>query len=176
MFDKFFVGGDVISSVNNGKYKPVSRVTLFLDDTNVLTAGDDTGREIVANCPHATQEMVNALLASLKGYEYQAYEADAANIDPAAELGDGVTVGGIYSVIASLRDDGDGYASLSAPGEAELEDEYPMDGPMTQMFNRQLASTRSYIKKSVDELYLAVFGEEGSGAEASIKVQLDQIT
>lgn len=176
MFDKFFVGGDVISSVNNGKYKPVSRVTLFLDDTNVLTAGDDTGREIAANCPHATQKMVENLLASLRGYEYQAYEADSANIDPSAELGDGVTVGGVYSVIATLRDDGSGYASLSAPGEAELEDEYPMDGPMTQMFNRQLASTRSYIKKSVDELYLAVFGEEGSGAEASIKVQLDQIT
>lgn len=176
MFDKFFVGGDVISSVNNGKYKPVSRVTLFLDDTNVLTAGDDTGREIAANCPHATQKMVENLLASLRGYEYQAYEADSANIDPSAELGDGVTVGGVYSVIATLRDDGSGYASLSAPGEAELEDEYPMDGPMTQMFNRQLASTRSYIKKSVDELYLAVFGDAGSGAEASIKVQLDQIT
>ena len=176
MFDKFFVGGDVMSSVNNGKFKPISRVTLMLDDDNAITAGDDTGREIVANCPHATQDMVNALLASMKGHEYQAYEADSANIDPSAELGDGVTVGGIYSVIATIRDDGSGYASISAPGESELEDEYPMDGPITQMFNRKLAETRSVISKRVDELYLAVFGEEGSGAEASIKVQLDQIT
>ena len=175
MFDKFFVGGDVLSSASNGKYKPVSRVTLLVDDENAITAGDDTGREIVANCPHATQEMVDALLASMKGYEYQAYEAGGANIDPAAELGDGVTVGGVYSVISRMRDDSSGYCDISAPGEEELEDEYPMEGPMTRMFNRQLAKTRSVIGKRIDELYLAVFGPEGSGEEASISVKLDQI-
>ncbi len=152
MFDKFFVGGDVLSSVNNGKYKPVSRVTLLLDDSNSITAGDDTGHEIVASCPHATQEIVNALLAYLRGHEYQAYEADGANIDPSAELGDGVTVGGVYSVIANIRDDGSGFPSLCASGEAELEGEYPMDGPMTQMFGREIKRVGSLITKTAEEI------------------------
>ena len=165
-----------MSSVNNGKFKPISRVTLLLDDSNAITAGDDTGREIVANCPHATQTMVDALLDSLKGYEYQAYEAGNANIDPSAELGDGVTVGGIYSVIAKMRDDGSGYASLSAPGEAELEDEYPMDGPMTQMFNREIKKVRSAITKTAEEIRAEVSGlVDGEYVSASITTALGEI-
>ena len=95
MSEQYFVGQDMTSFADNGRYKPISRVTLLLDDAKSLTAGDDTGMEITASCPHATQAMVNTLLQKMKGYQYQAYEAGAANIDPAAELGDGVTVGGI---------------------------------------------------------------------------------
>lgn len=115
MSDKYYVGGDITSFSDNGKYKPISRVTLLVDDENSLTAGDDTGMEVIASCPHATQPMVSALLQTMKGYQYQAYEAGAANIDPAAELGDGVTVGGIYSPLSKLSDDGRGYAGISSP-------------------------------------------------------------
>lgn len=120
MSNKYYVGGDITSFSDNGKYKPISRVTLLVDDENSLTAGDDTGMEVIASCPHATQPMVNALLQTMKGYQYQAYEAGAANIDPAAELGDGVTVGGIYSPLSKLSDDGRGYAGISSPGELEM--------------------------------------------------------
>ena len=149
------------SFADNGRYKPISRVTLLLDDEKSLTAGDDTGMEITASCPHATQAMVNALLAAMKGYQYQAYEAGAANIDPAAELGDGVTVGGIYSPLSKLSDDGRGYAGISSPGEAEMEDEYPAGGYITQEFNRKIAETRSTITKTSEEINLKVEGIDG---------------
>ena len=152
MFDKYYVGSDLIASSDNGKYKPVSRVTLAVDDTKVITAGDDTGLEIYANCPHATQEMVDALLEKLRGYIYQAFEADEANLNPSAELGDGVTAGGIYGAISKLRDDGSGYVGISAPGKTELEDEYPKDGPMSQMINRQLAGVRSAITNTSEQI------------------------
>ena len=161
MSDKYYVGGDITSFSDNGRYKPISRVTLLVDDENSLTAGDDTGMEIVASCPHATQAMVNALLQTMKGYQYQAYEAGAANIDPAAELGDGVTVGGIYSPLSKLSDDGRGYAGISSPGEAEMEDEYPSGGYITQEFNRKLAETRSFITKTSEEINLKVEGIDG---------------
>lgn len=161
MSDKYYVGGDITSFSDNGKYKPISRVTLLVDDENSLTAGDDTGMEIVASCPHATQAMVNALLQAMKGYQYQAYEAGAANIDPAAELGDGVTVGGIYSPLSKLSDDGRGYAGISSPGEAEMEDEYPAEGYITQEFNRKIAETRSTITKTSEEINLKVEGIDG---------------
>lgn len=161
MSDKYYVGGDITSFSDNGKYKPISRVTLLVDDENSLTAGDDTGMEVIASCPHATQPMVNALLQTMKGYQYQAYEAGAANIDPAAELGDGVTVGGIYSPLSKLSDDGRGYAGISSPGEAEMEDEYPAKGYITQEFNRKIAETRSTITKTSEEINLKVEGIDG---------------
>lgn len=161
MSEKYYVGKDVISFSDNGKYKPISRVTLLVDDENSLTAGDDTGMEVIASCPHATQPMVNALLQAMKGYQYQAYEAGAANIDPAAELGDGVTVGGIYSPLSKLSDDGRGYAGISSPGEAEMEDEYPSKGYITQEFNRKIAETRSAITKTSEEINLKVEGIDG---------------
>lgn len=161
MSDKYYVGGDITSFSDNGKYKPISRVTLLVDDKNSLTAGDDTGMEVIASCPHATQPMVNALLQTMKGYRYQAYEAGAANIDPAAELGDGVTVGGIYSPLSKLSDDGRGYAGISSPGESEMEDEYPAGGYITQEFNRKIAETRSTITKTSEEINLKVEGIDG---------------
>lgn len=174
MSDKYYVGGDITSFSDNGKYKPISRVTLLVDDENSLTAGDDTGMEVIASCPHATQPMVNALLQTMKGYQYQAYEAGAANIDPAAELGDGVTVGGIYSPLSKLSDDGRGYAGISSPGEAEMEDEYPAEGYITQEFNRKIAETRSTITKTSEAIMLKVEGLDGKYTE--VKTTLDGLT
>lgn len=175
MSDKTFVGLDITGFENTGKYRPVSRVTLLVDDENVYTAGDDTGLELTASCPHATQEMVNALLAQLQGYQYQSFTADAANLDPASELGDGVTVNGIYSIISQLDDDGRGFPDISSPGEVALEEEYPAAGPMTQEFNRQLADTRSQITKTAEEIQLLVESEIND-LSSSFTVQLDNIT
>lgn len=175
MSDKHFVGLDVTGFENNGQALPISRVTLLVDDETAVTAGDDTGRELSADCPHATQEMADAILAAVRGFRYQMYSADAANIDPAAELGDGVDVGGVYSVIARMDDDGSGYIGLSAPGEEELEDEYPVSGPVTQAFDRKIAETRSRITKTAEEIRLEIENEV-KGLSASIDLQLDSIT
>lgn len=174
MSEKYFVGQDMTSFADNGRYKPISRVTLLLDDEKSLTAGDDTGMEITASCPHATQAMVNALLQKMKGYQYQAYEAGAANIDPAAELGDGVNVGGLYSPLSRIADDGRGYADISSPGELEMEDEYPSGGYITQEFNRKIAETRSTITKTSEEIMLKVEGIDGKYTE--VKTTLDGLT
>lgn len=159
---------------DNGQYKPISRVTLLLDDEKSLTSGDDTGMEVVASCPHATQAMVSALLQRMKGYRYQAYEAGAANIDPAAELGDGVNVGGVYSPLSRIADDGRGYADISSPGELEMDDEYPSGGYIKQEFDRKLAQTRSLITKTSEEIMLKVEGIDGKYTE--VKTTLDGLT
>ena len=175
MPDKHFVGLAITSFKNNGKKRPISRVTLMVDNDNAVTSGDDTGIELSANCPHATQAMVDAILAQVKGYQYQMYSADDANLDPAAELGDGVTVNGIYSVIARIDDDGSGYASISAPGEEEQKDEYPAAGPMTQKFDRQIAETRSQITKTAEQIRLEV-ANEVEGLSTSFTVELGKIS
>lgn len=119
--------------------------------------------------------MADAILAQVKGYRYRMFSADDAALDPAAELGDGVTVGEVYCVISRLSDDGSGYAGIAAPGEEELEDEYPASGPMTQAFNRKIAETRSSITKTAEQIRLEVQNEV-QGLSSSITVRLDSIT
>lgn len=174
-FDKFFIGNDITAFENNGETKPISRVTLMVDSDNAYTSGDDTGMELTATCIHATQAMADALLAKLKGKSYKMYTADDANLDPAAELGDGVTVGGIYSALYQVSDDGSGYPSISSPGEEELEDEYPASGPMSQQFERQLAKTRSLISKSSEEILLEVQRLDGSLGQ-TLRIAADGVT
>lgn len=175
MSDKHYVGKDLVSFADKGKYKPVSRVTLIIDDENCVTAGDDTGKELVATCYNATQAMADALLARFRGYEYQAYEVAAANLNPAAELGDGLTADGHYVTISRMDDDGSGYPSPSAPGEAELEDEYPSAGPMTQEFNRKIATTNARITKTASDIRLEVT-DSLNQLSASITAELQAIT
>ena len=102
------------------------------------------------------------------------FSADDAALDPAAELGDGVTVGEVYCVISRLSDDGSGYAGIAAPGEEELEDEYPASGPMTQAFNRKIAETRSSITKTAEQIRLEV-ANQVQGLSSSFTVELNSI-
>lgn len=176
MSDKHYVGRDLTGFEDNGKTRPVSRVTLMIDDENGVTAGDDTGLEITSTCPHATQAMADAILAKMKGYQYQMYTADAARLDPAAELGDGITADGVYGVISRLSDDGGGYPDITGPGEAELEDEFPIgEGPMTKEINRKLGATRSYITKTATQIREEVKNEV-EGLSSSFTVELQSIT
>lgn len=172
------MGLDLTGFEDNGIQRPISRVTLKLDDENVLTAGDDSGFELIADCPHATQAIVNSILAEVRGFRYQMYDASDINIDPSMELGDGITASGVYSVISRVADDGSGFPSASAPGEAELEDEYPTGGPMTQEFNRKIAETRSRITKTAEEIRLEVEKVNGDLVElsSSFSVELGKIT
>ena len=75
MSDKHNIGLDLFSFSDNGLRKPVSRITLFVDneDNDVYTAGDDTGLELTATCIYATQEMANTLLSMAKGVQYRMY-------------------------------------------------------------------------------------------------------
>ena len=158
-----YIGLDLFDLENNGLRQPISRITLYRGDNAALTAGDDTCLEVVADCIYVTQEMVEALLSAARGYQYHAYSAQAARLNPAAELGDTVEVGNIVSVLAQISDNGDLYPDIAAPGDREVEDEYPAAGPLTKAFDKKLAEARSEITKTTDQITLAIYGEDGKG-------------
>lgn len=165
------IGDDLMSVKDNGLRDAISRVTLWVDDETCYTSGDDTGLEIEADCPIATQAIADAVAAKLSGYAYQAYSAEAVNIDPAAELGDLVTVGDISSFLASVSDDGCGHPDISAPGEQELDDEYGDSGPLQQALERKIASTRAEIKKTADSITLSVTSnDDGTSSYFELKL------
>lgn len=130
MSGKIFVGNSASSLTEADKLQPYSKVTVT-DGTNSYTSGDDTGRELTVNVPLLPTTKGDTLaaniLAAVKNYRYQPYEAADALLDPAAELGDGVTVGGIYGGIHAKTTTFSRLfrATVSAPAEEEIDNEYP---------------------------------------------------
>ena len=155
---------------------PVSKVILAVDSENAYIAGDDTGRTIEVTCPYGTQEMANNILSALSSYTYTPAMAQDAILDPAAEIGDGLTMGGVYTVLAqsTLTFDGLMTSDAGAPGQAEQESEYKYQSPVIADINWQLAETRSLISKTSEEILLKVENEL-EGLSSSFSVQLQQI-
>ena len=82
-------------------------------------------------------------------------------LDPAAEIGDGITAGGIYSVLARADVTFDGLysADIAAPGGDEVEDEYPYKSRAQRQSERELARIRSSIIKTAESITLRVENE-----------------
>lgn len=130
MSGKIFVGNGASGLTEADKLQPYSKVTVT-DGTNSYTSGDNTGRELTVNVPLLPSikgdTLAANILAAVKDYRYQPYEAADALLDPAAELGDGVTVGGIYGGIHAKTTTFSRLfrATVSAPAEEEIDNEYP---------------------------------------------------
>lgn len=158
------------------KFDAISKIVLLVDDENYYEAGDDTGRTLELICPYGTQEMANNILASVSGYQYQPVTATDALADPAVELGDSMTVGGAYSIVAQREIDFGLLLpmELAAPGQEEIESEYPYVSQQQSETNRQLAQTRSEIRKTSEEIGLRVDGLSDQYTE--LKVTVDGVT
>ena len=176
MNGKVFVGQKALSLTEYEKTAPISGVILWVDDENCYEAGDETGTVIEQDCPYATQQMANNLLATLQGYSYQGLEANGAKVSPIAELGDGITVNGLYTQLAyqNIRFSTGEVMDVAAPGKTETLHEYQTEGYTTQQFTHQLAETRSLISKTSEEILLKVENEL-QGLSSSFSVQLGQI-
>lgn len=176
MSDKVFLGTRMAQLDTSPSLAPVSKVILAVDSENAYIAGDDTGRTIEVTCPYGTQEMANNILSALSSYTYTPAMAQDAILDPAAEIGDGLTMGGVYTVLAqsTLTFDGLMTSDAGAPGQAEQESEYKYQSPVIADINWQLAETRSLISKTSEEILLQVENEL-QGLSSSFSVQLQQI-
>lgn len=171
-----YVGQKALSLTEYEKTAPISGVILWVDDENCYEAGDDTGTVIEQDCPYATQQMANNLLATLQGYSYQGLEANGAKVSPIAELGDGITVNGLYTQLAyqNIRFSTGEVMDVAAPGSDETLHEYKTEGETTKQFTHQIAETRSLISKTSEEILLKVENEL-EGLSSSFSVQLQQI-
>lgn len=172
-----YVGQKALSLTEYEKTAPISGVILWVDDENCYEAGDETGTVIEQDCPYATQEMANNLLATLQGYSYQGLEANGAKASPVAELGDGLTIGGLYTQLAyqNIRFSTGEVMDVAAPGSDETLHEYKTEGQTTKQFTHQIAETKSLISKTSEEILLQVENEL-EGLSSSFSVQLDNIT
>lgn len=144
MSDKIYLGSNVSELDTSPAFLPFSKVVIIVgEDENQLVyeAGDNTGRALEVEIPWGTQQMANDMLARIRGYAYQPFSASDALLDPAAELGDAVTVGGIYSVLAEqdFNFNALGAADVSAPSDGEIDHEFPYEEESDRQIKRRIA-------------------------------------
>lgn len=148
----------------------------------VYSAGNNSGYVLEVSNPIGTQEMAYAILAGLKlrSSRYQPFDASKSLIDPAAEIGDGVTVNGTPAVIMSVNTDHTHLmaADVSAPMSDDVDHEFHFEPKSVREFKRESAYTRARLTINQNEIRAEVAratSAEGT-LSASISIQADRIT
>ena len=131
-----------------------SKVIINVTAELYYQAGNDTGRTLEIDCPWGTQAMANNLLSSLQGFQYQPFTAESAILDPAAELGDGITMNGIYGGIfkLTLRSGVLHAADVSAPQDEEIDHEYQYTPASERKIERRLNNMQSELSVQADQI------------------------
>lgn len=129
------------------KFEAYSKVIIKVNDDEAYVSGDDVGRVLEIDNPFGTQEMADAMLESLKGYQYQPYDADGAHLDPSSEIGDALNTakvyGGIYSrsrTFSRLM-----KADVSAPQDEEIDHEYEYVSATQREFTRRFGDVKATL-------------------------------
>ena len=175
--DKTYLGRRLAEFSPGIASKPISKVELLGENGDVVgVSGSDTGRTLTALQPDGTNAMAAAILAKVSGYKHIGYDGRNALLDPAAELGDAVTVDGLYVPLIALDMTFDSMLApdISAPDADEIDDEYPYKSPTQRQIERNMAKTRSLITKTSEEIMLKVEGIDGKYTE--VKTTLDGLT
>ena len=142
------------------------------DNTDLYySAGNSTGPVLEIENPWGTQAMANAILATISGYQYRPMSADGALLDAAAEVGDGVSANGVYSVIAR-RDTKFGsllVSNIAAPSDGELGHEYKYEVKQNRQTQREIAQANSSLIVELDEIKGQVTDDDGNYTVVTIK-------
>lgn len=122
-----------------------SGVEIVIDDDTSVFSGSRMGRVLTIENPWGTQEQADNILASIQGFQYQPFTATDALLNPAAELGDGISMNGLYSGVYSLSRDFDQLmaADVSAPQDEEIDHEYPFEPKEDREITRKFMSVES---------------------------------
>lgn len=143
-----YVGKQIRRFQSSPEFDGFSRIVLTVSDDVEYVAGTEMGRTLQLVCPWGTQKMADDILADIQGFQYQPYTAEGAMIDPAAELGDGITAnnvyGGIYS--QSVKFGSRLTATVSAPSDEEIDHEFPYVPKQERKVTRSLRQLTAELK------------------------------
>lgn len=167
------------SLVSQSAFDGYSKVIVVVSDDVQYTAGTDTGRTLTVESPWGTQAMTDKLLTRIRGFQYKPFQAQGAMLDPAAEIGDGITVGdtysGIYKKDVSL---GPLYsANVAAPGGERINYKYQYKSSADRRVERQERQTRASLNILADRIDLEVEERKAQGEKfnSQLSVQANLI-
>lgn len=148
-------------------FNTYSKVILNIDDETQASAGTSGGRTIELDNPlFGSSTVATKLLNRLRGYQYQPYTATGALLDPAAEIGDAVSVNGVYGGIFA-RDRTFGRlmtADVSAPCDEEINHEYQYETPTERKLKREMGDVRATFAIQANEIAAKVSQTGGNNS------------
>lgn len=177
---KVFLGSSLTQLDIGEPAKPVSKVILSVGAEKVYVAGDDTGAVLECECLWGSEDMAKSILSDIEGHVYLPFSGSGAFLDPAAELGDGITLGGSYTVLAKMgrQLSGGNIATVEAPGIDEIEDERIHKTRQRKWAEKVIAMSKSIISKSIEEVKISVerINEDLTENYAKLSVVSDMIS
>lgn len=157
----------------------VTGVSITVDSETTYAAGTDAGIVLAFENPYATQNICNDLFAQVNGLIYATFNVTRAVFDPTVELGDlmyagNLAQGVIYNSVQ--RYDIMYQADVSAPGEEELDSEYPVITPVQKMQYTvsELKSDNVVIHSEIRQTQSDIIAEvtRATGVESSLTSRL----
>ena len=173
MSDSVFIGRSAAGYTTTPALSKYTKVVINIDDGNYVEAGDgDNVLEL--SCPWATAQMAADILESIKNYSYQPYDTDWAKLDPVAELGDGVTINGVFSGIFTKETTFSTLmaARIAAPQDNAVDHEYPYKSQTDRKVTRQFSETRASLRVNADNIAAEVLARENGEKEMRATLQL----
>lgn len=152
------------------------------DDGNeiIYSAGDNTGKILQIKNEFGSQQMAQNVLARVRGFQYQPFTASSAHLDPAVEIGDGVTVNGIYSgIFVKATTFGSLMTSdLSAPTDDEIEHEFNVETATDRQYTRFVQATKASLKLTNNAIEAEVAARTASETEirATLAIHATEIS
>lgn len=178
MSESVFVGQKVSGFTTAPVSDKYTGVRLYYDGENYYQAGTDEN-VLEIDCPWGTEQMARDILASVKDFVYVPYETEWALLDPAAELGDGVTISGVYSGIYSNETSFSALmdATISAPQENEVDSEYTYQSKSERKAERQYAEIKATLQVNADSITAEVLNRKTSedAIYSALSLQADEI-
>ena len=171
--ESVFIGRSAAGYTSTPELPKYTKVRINIDDETCYEAGSgDNVLEL--ECPWGTQQMANDILSSIGEFVYRPYDTEWARLDPAAELGDGVTINGIFSGIYVNETNFSTLmaARISAPQENAVDHEYPYKSPTDRKTTRQFAETRASLRVNASNIQAEVTAREASETEMRAALEL----
>ena len=161
------------------EFDGVTKLICNIDDETQMTVGDDTGYALEFDNPMMTEPVLTAMLNKIRGYQYQPYQAEGALLDPAAEMGDAVSMRGLYGGIFTRSRNFSRLmkADISAPADEEIDHEYKFETKQERKVKRQIGDVRATLLVQAGQISAEVAQREADSAEfrGQLEIQATEI-
>lgn len=131
-----------------------TKVILHVTDDVSYTVGNDLGLTMEYTHPFGTPEMARNILASISGYQHQSYDATSVLLDPAAQLGDGLDINGIYNGIVTMTSHYGPHftADTGAPAIQEINQKVQFKSSQERQVERKFLETYAKLAIQADQI------------------------
>lgn len=179
MSNATYLGRNIRSFKSSPQFDGFSRVVIVVSDEIEYSAGTETGRTLRLTCPWGTPQMAQNILQDVRGFQYQPYTADGAIIDPAVELGDGVTANNVYGGVytQAIKFGPLLTATVAAPEDEEINHEYPYKSKPNKEITREAKMLRASLAIEAEKIAAEVKARTEADAEinSTLELQAGQI-